>query len=83
MVAYDTESKKFRPFQVLSTRKKKDVAAKDVKVKVIICAFDLLYLNGKSLLKVPLLERREKMRASFAEAGGCRPCRGSRCGAPS
>lgn len=33
--------------QMLSTRGRKDVDAKDVKVKVIVEAFDILYLNGK------------------------------------
>ena len=32
---------------MLSTRGRKDVDAKDVKVKVIVEAFDMLYLNGK------------------------------------
>lgn len=32
---------------MLSTRGRKDVDAKDVKVKVIVEAFDILYLNGK------------------------------------
>ena len=35
------------PEQMLSTRGRKDVDAKDVKVKVIVEAFDILYLNGK------------------------------------
>lgn len=32
---------------MLSTRGRKDVDAADVKVKVIVEAFDILYLNGK------------------------------------
>lgn len=32
---------------MLSTRGRKDVDAKDVKVKVIVEAFDMLYLNDK------------------------------------
>jgi DNA ligase-1 len=46
-VAWDTENKKVLPFQQLMTRKKKDVKAEDVKVKVCIFAFDLLFLNGE------------------------------------
>ena len=39
--------------QVLSTRKRKDVAEADVKVQVCLFGFDLLYLNGKSLVTLP------------------------------
>lgn len=46
-VAWDTENKKVLPFQQLMTRKRKDVKAEDVKVKVCIFAFDLLFLNGE------------------------------------
>lgn len=38
------------PEQMLSTRGRKDVDAKDVKVKVIVEAFDILYLNGKVII---------------------------------
>lgn len=46
-VAWDVEQKKVLPFQQLMTRKRKDVKVEDVKVKVCIFAFDLLYLNGQ------------------------------------
>lgn len=46
-VAWDTENKKVLPFQQLMTRKRKDVKAEDVKIKVCIFAFDLLFLNGE------------------------------------
>lgn len=46
-VAWDTVNKKVLPFQHLMTRKRKDVKADDVKVKVCIYAFDLLFLNGE------------------------------------
>jgi hypothetical protein len=39
--------------QVLSTRKRKDVAEADVKVQVCLFGFDLLYLNGESLVTRP------------------------------
>jgi len=35
------------PFQQLMTRKRKDVKVEDVKVKVCVFAFDILYLNGE------------------------------------
>ena len=53
-VAWDRDEKRVLPFQQLMTRKKKDVAIEDVKVKVF--GFDLLFLNGKVITppSVPL-----------------------------
>lgn len=47
IVAFDVASEKILPFQILSTRKRKNVLVDDVQVKVVIYAFDLLYLNGQ------------------------------------
>ncbi|OLL22209.1 DNA ligase 1, partial [Neolecta irregularis DAH-3] len=69
-VAWDVENKQLLPFQVLSTRKRKDVKLEDVKVKVCLFAFDLLYLNGESLLQRPLEYRREKMFDAFIPVQG-------------
>lgn len=46
-VAWDVSEKKVLPFQQLMTRKRKDVKVEDVKVKVCVFAFDLLFLNGQ------------------------------------
>lgn len=46
-VAWDVEQKKVLPFQQLMTRKKKDVKTEDIKVKVCVFAFDLLFYNGE------------------------------------
>lgn len=46
-VAWDMVEKKVLPFQQLMTRKRKDVKVEDVKVKVCVFAFDILYLNGE------------------------------------
>ena len=56
VVAWDRESNKLLPFQILSTRKRKveDGDEDNQKVKVVLQAFDLLYLNGKSLLQETL-----------------------------
>ncbi|CAM9280977.1 unnamed protein product [Discosporangium mesarthrocarpum] len=70
VVAYDRDSGNLLPFQVLSTRGRKDVDAKDVKVKVIVEAFDLIYLNGKSLLQSTLQDRRMALREAFEEVEG-------------
>ncbi|XP_077581088.1 DNA ligase 1 isoform X1 [Stigmatopora nigra] len=69
-VAWDREKKQIQPFQILSTRKRKDVDASDIKVQVCVYAFDLLYLNGESLVRQPLCRRRELLRESFAEVEG-------------
>lgn len=85
-VAWDREKHVILPFQVLSTRKRKvclyksiftmyinlwqDVSSEDITVQVCVFAFDLLYLNGESLIKLPLRRRRELLRESFAEIEG-------------
>ncbi len=46
-VAIDKDSAKLLPFQELSRRKRKDVKVEDIKVRVCLFAFDLLYLNGE------------------------------------
>ena len=51
-VAWDINEKKVLPFQQLMTRKRKDVKAEDITVRVCVFAFDLLFLNDKVSLKV-------------------------------
>jgi DNA ligase 1 len=46
-VAVDRDTGKLLPFQELSRRKRKDVKIEDIKVRVALFAFDLLYLNGE------------------------------------
>ncbi|KAK4455864.1 hypothetical protein QBC34DRAFT_388154 [Podospora aff. communis PSN243] len=69
-VAWDVDEKKVLPFQQLMTRKKKDVKVEDVKVKVCVFAFDLLYLNGEAVVKKSLRERRELLHKSFQPLEG-------------
>nr|XP_031861749.1 uncharacterized protein CI109_002982 [Kwoniella shandongensis]KAA5528821.1 hypothetical protein CI109_002982 [Kwoniella shandongensis] len=64
-VAFDLETKKILPFQDLSRRKRKDVRAEDITVRVHLFAFDLLYLNGESLLTKELKERRQLLVEHF------------------
>lgn len=70
VVAWDSANKHILPFQVLSTRKRKDADSQDIKVQVCIYAFDLLYLNGESLVRSPLRRRRDLLHEMFAEVEG-------------
>lgn len=69
-VAWDVDEKKVLPFQQLMTRKRKDVKAEDVKVKVCVFAFDLLYLNGEPVVRKPLRERRQLLHDAFTPTEG-------------
>lgn len=69
-VAWDVTEKKVLPFQQLMTRKKKDVKIEDVKIKVCVFAFDLLYLNGEAIVEKPLRERRALLYDSFTPVEG-------------
>eukprot|EP00899_Mesostigma_viride_P007438 jgi/Mesvir1/16696/Mv15091-RA.1 len=69
-VGFDRGAGKILPFQELSKRARKDVKEEDIKVAVCLFAFDILYLNGESLLQIPLRQRREKLKASFREVPG-------------
>ena len=69
-VAWDLEKKKVLPFQQLMTRKRKDVKAEDVKVKVCVFAFDMLFFNGEATVAKPLRERRELLHQAFDTVEG-------------
>ncbi|KDN40090.1 ATP-dependent DNA ligase [Tilletiaria anomala UBC 951] len=53
------------PFQELARRKRKDVKVEDIKVKVKLFAFDILYLNGEPLLHLDLATRRKLLHENF------------------
>lgn len=57
-VAWDNEQNKILPFQVLSTRKRKGVEIKDIKVRVCLFVFDILYFNEEPLINKTFQERR-------------------------
>ena len=42
----------------------------EIKVQVCLFAFDLLYLNGESLVKKNFIERRQLLRDNFKEVDG-------------
>uniref|UniRef100_A0A182PAL8 DNA ligase n=1 Tax=Anopheles epiroticus TaxID=199890 RepID=A0A182PAL8_9DIPT len=69
-VAWDTDKRQILPFQVLSTRKRKDANEADIKVQVCVFMFDLLYLNGEPLVEKPFVERRDMLYKHFREIEG-------------
>lgn len=69
-VAWDREAEKILPFQVLSTRKRKDVNESDIKVHICLFAFDLLYFDKQPLLTQSLGERRKLMEQQLATIPG-------------
>jgi len=50
LTAYDIKNDKIMAFQALAGRSRKHVNEKDLETKIAIQAFDLIYLNNKSLL---------------------------------
>ncbi|KAH8398591.1 hypothetical protein KR222_008581, partial [Zaprionus bogoriensis] len=70
IVAWDVEHRQILPFQVLSTRKRKNVDIDTIKVQVCVYVFDLLYINGTSLVTKPLSARRSILFENFQEVEG-------------
>lgn len=59
VVAYDPNTDRLQPFQLLMRRRRKyEIAAFAKKIPVACFLFDLLYIDGKSLLDVSLEKRR-------------------------
>ena len=69
-VAFDRETGKILPFQILSTRGRKNIELEDIKVNVAIYAFDCLYCNGSNLLQEPLTKRRGRCTAPSRRSPG-------------
>ncbi|KAL7905641.1 ATP-dependent DNA ligase [Trichoderma velutinum] len=67
VVAVDRETGELKNFQTLTNRARKDVAIGDIKIDVCLFSFDLMYLNGQSLLDRSFRERRELLRSLFIE----------------
>ena len=67
VVAVDQASGELKTFQTLTNRAKKDVDINAIQVSVCLFAFDLMYLNGQSLLDRPFRERRGLLRSMFIE----------------
>ena len=69
-VAWDLVEKKVLPFQQLMTRKRKDVKVEDIKVKVCVFAFDILFHNGDSVVQKSFRERRDILSNAFTPVEG-------------
>ncbi|RKO94884.1 DNA ligase like protein, partial [Caulochytrium protostelioides] len=69
-VAWDRQAGKILPFQVLSTRKRKNTTDEEIAVQVCVFAFDLLYLNGEALTRKTLRERRALLYEHFEAQDG-------------
>eukprot|EP00940_MAST-03C_sp_MAST-3C-sp2_P001356 g1356.t1 len=70
VVAYDVKNDRLLPFQTLSKRKRKTTEGEEIEIKVIVLAFDLLLVNGKSLLKKSFRERRKALHSCLCEKAG-------------
>ena len=67
-LAYNPESEEFLPFQETTKRRRKhgiEEAAKSLPLKAFV--FDILYLNGKSLLDEPLSKRMDILKEVITE----------------
>jgi DNA ligase 1 len=63
-VGYDPKSGRFLPFQVTMTRKRKyQIAEAAARHPLRLFAFDLLHVNGRDLLPIPLRERHRRLAA--------------------
>jgi len=69
-VAFDRENNKILPFQQIQGRARKGVALDDIKCNVCLFAFDILFLDGKPLLREDLETRRAALREAFIEVPG-------------
>lgn len=66
-LAYNPDSEEFLPFQETTKRRRKyDIAEMAKKLPLKAFVFDILYLNGKSLIDLPLLERIKKLKEAIS-----------------
>jgi len=69
-VGYDPKTGKLVPFQLTITRKRKHgIAEMSSVVPLCFFVFDIMYLDGKSLISLPLRERRKILSEVIVEHG--------------
>ena len=63
-VGYDPKTKKYQPFQAVSQRikRKYDIEKSIKELPIEVNVFDILYLNGESLIDVPFVKRSIELR---------------------
>jgi len=70
LVAYDQTTAKILPFQVLTTRGRKNITIEDIKVNVCLFPFDCMLHNGTPLVTETLETRRAKLWNTLKESEG-------------
>lgn len=70
VVAWDVDNQRILPFQVLSTRGRKNIKIEDIKVQVCIMPFDCMLHNGTALVQSDLETRRATLRKMLKEVPG-------------
>jgi len=70
VVAWDCDNARILPFQVLSTRGRKNISIADIKVQVCIMPFDCMLHNGTALVKTDLETRRKTLNTMLKEVPG-------------
>lgn len=68
IVAFDSKTNKIQPFQVLTTRARKNVNIEEISIKVCMFLFDVIYLNGETVIDKTLDERRKILKDNFKES---------------
>jgi DNA ligase-1 len=74
VVGIDLKTKKYLPFQNISQRIKRKYDIEEIaqKFPVQVNVFDVLYCDGESFLKVPFIERRNKLKQIVSESSDLR-----------
>ncbi|MEK9171291.1 MAG: ATP-dependent DNA ligase, partial [Patescibacteria group bacterium] len=67
VVAFDSKTNKILPFQTMITRKRKyDIQQQLLNVPIRYMIFDIMYLDGKSLMNEPFSNRRQALERIFS-----------------
>lgn len=70
VVAFDAATNRIKPFQDIQHRGRKNVDINQIEVKVCVFPFDILYLNGMSMVDLSLAQRREYLMSTIKEEPG-------------
>lgn len=71
IVPFDPVNNLIQPFQMLTTRSRKNVKIEDIEVQICLFFFDILYLNDqRDVIKMTFEQRRKLMKDTFVEDKG-------------